>query len=201
VARRALFPLIVIVLLVYLASQTLFPTKDRGDRIAYGDLIERVDRSPETVEEVVFVPRSNGIRVTLRDGSKLETNYPTKPSQLEFQHLLRDRHVHFESRGTGDSAWWSIMTYLLPFALFVGFWIFLTSRVRARRADEAPPDLRARDDQAGGTSRYWSANLAISANAGAATTPPQIAPRGSSTATRMTSRGSFAGTKPTNEAT
>ena len=42
---------------------------------------------------------------------------------------------------------------------------------------------------------------AMSENAGAATTPPQIAPRGSSIETRTTRRGSFAGTTPTNEAT
>jgi hypothetical protein len=64
----------------------------------------------------------------------------------------------------------------------------------------APLYLNA-DNQSGGTSRYWRANLAISAKAGAATTPPQIAPRGSSTVTSMTSRGSFAGTRPTKEAT
>src|SRR5439155_196094 len=38
-------------------------------------------------------------------------------------------------------------------------------------------------------------------DAGAATTPPQIAPCGSSTETRITSRGRDAGTIPTNEAT
>src|SRR3954469_4979537 len=55
----------------------------------------------------------------------------------------------------------------------------------------------------GGTppSRYCISNFAICAKAGAATTPPQIAPRGSSTETRITSRGRDAGTTPTNEAT
>ena len=48
---------------------------------------------------------------------------------------------------------------------------------------------------------YWSANFAIFWNAGAATVPPQIAVVGSSTATRITSRGREAGTKPTNDAT
>ena len=42
---------------------------------------------------------------------------------------------------------------------------------------------------------------AISENAGAATTPPQIAPCGSSIETSTTSRGFFAGTTPTKEAT
>ncbi len=38
-------------------------------------------------------------------------------------------------------------------------------------------------------------------NAGAAMTPPQMAPRGSSTETRITKRGLLAGTMPMNEAT
>src|SRR5215467_14067442 len=53
----------------------------------------------------------------------------------------------------------------------------------------------------GCTSRYWSANFAIFWKAGAATVPPQIAVVGSSTATRITSRGREAGTNPTNDAT
>jgi hypothetical protein len=62
--------------------------------------------------------------------------------------------------------------------------------------------LRGRDAYAsGGISRYWRAKRAISWNAGAATTPPQIAPRGSSTVTRTTSFGALAGTTPTKEAT
>ena len=53
----------------------------------------------------------------------------------------------------------------------------------------------------GGISRYCRSKPAICWNAGAATTPPQIAVAGSSTVTRITSRGFFAGTMPTNEAT
>src|SRR4029077_6390878 len=53
----------------------------------------------------------------------------------------------------------------------------------------------------GGTPRYCRSNFAICAKAGAATTPPKIAERGSSTITSTTSRGFATGTKPTNEAT
>ena len=44
--------------------------------------------------------------------------------------------------------------------------------------------------------RYCRSNFAICAKAGAATTPPQIAPFGSSTETRITRRGREAGTTP-----
>jgi ATP-dependent Zn protease len=98
---RYLFPLIVIVLLVYLASQTLLPTRSE-DRIAYSDLITKVEDSPQSIDDVLFVPKSRKIEVTLADGSTVESNYPTDASQLEFQHLLQDRNIHFDSRGTSD---------------------------------------------------------------------------------------------------
>jgi ATP-dependent Zn protease len=154
-AGKALFPLIVIVLLVYLASQTLLESNDKSEGIAYGDLISKVDHSPETVEGVRFIPKSKGIRVTLRDGRTLTSNYSTEASELEFEHLLRDRNVHFESSGTGSSAWWSMLTYLLPFALFFCFWIFLMRQVQARRRTEEPgsaPD--SHESESGGFSKY-----------------------------------------------
>ncbi len=62
-------------------------------------------------------------------------------------------------------------------------------------------DERFDSGASGGTSRYWSANRARSRKIGAATTPPQICPCGSSTITRIASRGLRAGTRPTKEAT
>jgi cell division protease FtsH len=132
-AGRWLFPMIVVVLLAYLASQTLLADGD-GDRIAYSDLMTRVEDSPESIANVLFVPKGQRIEVTLADGSMLESNYPTEPSQLEFQKRLESNGVHFDSRGTSDSAWWSILTYLLPFVLFFGFWIFLMRQIQSRKA-------------------------------------------------------------------
>lgn len=126
---RWVFPLIVVVLLVYLASQTLLGDGGR-DRIAYSDLITRVEDSPQSIDDVLFLPMSQGIRITLNDGSMRESNYPTDGAQLEFQHLLEERNVHFDAKGKSDSGWWSILTYLLPFLLFFGFWIFLMRNVR-----------------------------------------------------------------------
>lgn len=153
---RAVFPLIVIVLLVYLASQTLLGDGGGNERIAYSDLIAKVEDEPESIENVLFVPKSREIRVTLTDGSTLESNYPTEASQLEFQHRLERNNVHFDSKGTRDSAWWSILTYLLPFVLFFGFWIFLMRRAQPgrRRQDDLGSPVERDDAYSGGTSRY-----------------------------------------------
>jgi cell division protease FtsH len=129
--RSALFPLIVIVLLVFLASRTLLPGGSNDtQKMTYSQLIERVQESPETIQSVTFVPKSREIQATLSDEKKVKVNYPSDESQIEFQNELQTHGVAFDSKGTGDSAWWSILTYLLPFLLFFGFWIFLMNQVQ-----------------------------------------------------------------------
>ncbi|MGH3043013.1 MAG: ATP-dependent zinc metalloprotease FtsH [Gaiellaceae bacterium] len=132
--RSALFPLIVIVLLVYLASQTLIPRSEEKTKVTYSELIGQVEDNPEIFEQVMFNPKGRSIEaVVTRQGSEQEkwkVNYPSDQSQIEFQNLLQEKGVKFDSKGTGDSAWWSILTYLLPFVLFFGFWIFLMNQVQ-----------------------------------------------------------------------
>jgi len=131
--RSALFPLIVIVLLVYLASQTLLPGRSaQAQKITYSELITRVQTDSASFKSVLFEPKSRGIQAELNDGTKFKVNYPTDQSQFEFQQLLQNASppIKFDSKGTGDSAWWSILTYLLPFVLFFGFWIFLMNQVQ-----------------------------------------------------------------------
>jgi len=127
--RSALFPLLIIVLLVWLASQTLLPNRDERQKIAYSELITAVETSPSDVKELIFAPKSKSIEATL-DGKKVKTNYPSDESQAAFQQQLEEAKVPFDSKGTGNSAWWSFLTYLLPFVLFFGFWIFLMNQVQ-----------------------------------------------------------------------
>ena len=62
---RFIFPLMVVVLLVYLASQTLLP-KDSGDnRLEYSELIKRVDSSPDSIRKVTFFPNRDGSKPNL----------------------------------------------------------------------------------------------------------------------------------------
>ncbi len=127
--RSALFPLILIVLLVWLASHTLLPNRDEHKKIAYSELINRVEADPELVDNLVFNPKSRSIEAEIGN-QKVKTNYPSDESQAAFQETLEAKGVAFDSKGTGESAWWSFLTYLLPFILFFGFWIFLMNQVQ-----------------------------------------------------------------------
>jgi len=127
--RSALFPLIVIVLVVYLASQTVFTRNGESKKITYGELIADVQNGEASVSNVVFNPKDRSIEA-LVNGEKIKTNYPSDQSQAQFQQLLQTNNVSFDSKGTGGSTWLSILTYLLPFVLFFGFWIFLMNQVQ-----------------------------------------------------------------------
>ncbi len=126
--RSALFPLIVIVLLVYLASQMLMRGGGKEAKVTYSQL--RQDVKDGTVQDVTFDPNKQKINFTLQGGAKGSVHYATPQAQFDFQRLLQQQGVQFDSKGVGSSPWWSILTSLLPFVLLFGFWIFLMNQVQ-----------------------------------------------------------------------
>jgi len=126
--RSALFPLIIIVLLVYLASQTLLPGRSQQRKITYSEAIAEVENG--NVNDVLFTPTRQQINLTLVDGRKVKVNYPTPQSATQFENLLQRQNVKFDSKGTGSSAWWSLIISFLPFVLLIGFWIFLMNQMQ-----------------------------------------------------------------------
>jgi len=86
--RSALFPLVVIVLLVYLASQTLMPRRDSEQKLTYSQLIDETRKG--NVSEVNFNPNRQGITAVLDSGQKVKVNYPSPQSQVEYQKVLEE---------------------------------------------------------------------------------------------------------------
>ncbi len=126
--RSALFPLVVIVLLVYLASQTLMPRRDGSEKMTYSQLIQATKNGD--VSEVTFSPNRQSITAVLDSGAKVKVNYPSPQSQASFQNVLEEHNVKFDSKGIGTSAWWALLTGFLPFLLLIGFWIFLMNQMQ-----------------------------------------------------------------------
>jgi cell division protease FtsH len=126
--RSALFPLVVIILLVWLATQTLIPRSDNTQKLTYSQVRQEVKSGD--VSDVEFNPSKQEITGKLSGGEKFKVNYPTPQSQIEFENLLQQNDVRYDSKGVGSSPWWSILTSLLPFVLLIGFWIFLMNQVQ-----------------------------------------------------------------------
>ena len=64
--RSALFPLVVIVLLVFLASETLIPRRGNDTKMTYSELIQQAKSGG--VEDVLFAPTRQQITATLTGG-------------------------------------------------------------------------------------------------------------------------------------
>jgi cell division protease FtsH len=126
--RSALFPLVVIVLLVYLASQTLMPRRDGGKDLTYSQLIDETKKG--NVSEVTFSPNRQSIEAVLDSGTKVKVNYPSPESQANYEQVLQANNVTYDSKGIGTSAWWALLTGFLPFLLLIGFWIFLMNQMQ-----------------------------------------------------------------------
>jgi cell division protease FtsH len=126
--RSALFPLIVIVLLVYLASQTLIPRGEQQKKLTTSQLEEQVEAG--NVQEVTFNPNRNQINATLVGGDKVKVNYASDQAQFDFQQKLQAENVTYDSKGKGGSWWGSLLISVLPFVLLIGFWIFLMNQVQ-----------------------------------------------------------------------
>ncbi len=127
--RSALFPLFVIVLLVYLASQTLIPHQKNEQKLTYSGFKQQV-MERQIDGPVVFNPGKRSISGKLDDGKKFSVHYPSDESVPPLENLLEKNNVAFDSKGTGSWSWVSFLTSLLPFVLLFGFWIFLMNQVQ-----------------------------------------------------------------------
>jgi cell division protease FtsH len=133
--RSALFPLIVIVLLVYLASQTLM-SSERKEKVTYSQLQQRVADEPDQIQSIVANPNKQELTVEMKPtggeekGEKFKVAYPSPESLNTFERQIRLQEINFDSKSVGGSPWWSLLTSLLPFVLLFGFWIFLMNQVQ-----------------------------------------------------------------------
>jgi cell division protease FtsH len=126
--RSALFPLIIIVVLVYLASQTLLPGRSEARKLTTSQLIAEVKNG--NVNDVVFTPTKQQVTANLVSGEKVKVHYATPQTGTQFQNLLERKNVKFDSKGTGSSAWWALLINFLPFVILIAFWIFLMNQMQ-----------------------------------------------------------------------
>jgi cell division protease FtsH len=126
--RSAFFPLIVIVLLVWLASQTLIPKGKNSEKLTTSQAYQAVRLGQ--VQQAVFSPGKHSIQLTLVGDKKATVHYASDQGQLQFQDLLEKQGVKWDSKGTGGFSWTALIGSFLPFLLLIGFWIFLMNQVQ-----------------------------------------------------------------------
>jgi cell division protease FtsH len=127
--RSALFPLIIIAALVWLALQTLGSHGTKTTQWTTARLYGEIRNQPSAVHDVTIDPNKQSITATV-DGQSVSVHYATAESEAALEKTMLAQQVDFNSKGVGTSPWWSILTSLLPFVLLFGFWIFLMNQVQ-----------------------------------------------------------------------
>ncbi len=127
--RSALFPLVIIAALVWLALQTLGGHGTKNTPFTTSQFIQAVKMQPASVQDVVIDPNHQSVTATV-GGNHVSINYASPNSEAALEKTMEANGVGFNSKGIGGSPWWSILTSLLPFVLLFGFWIFLMNQVQ-----------------------------------------------------------------------
>ena len=97
--RSALFPLVVIVLLVWLASQTLIPHGKSAEKATYSDFISAAKQGQ--VNKVEFTPSKRQITYinTAEGDKKVTVHYPADQSVPQITEVLQEHPgITFDSK-------------------------------------------------------------------------------------------------------
>ena len=131
--KSALFPILIVIVLAFFASK-LISRSDQAPQRSFAGFLEQVENGQ--VQTATLKTKDNSIDVRLKgtDKNKYQVGYPadysdvlvTKLRAAKAEGLIRD----FDVKPSRSSVILSLLTYVLPFLIFIGFWIFLMNQVQ-----------------------------------------------------------------------
>jgi cell division protease FtsH len=126
--RSAAFPILIVIVLAFFAQRLISPG-EREETPTYTDFIAQVSERPTTIESVTLEQDNSTIQVIETDENEYKTGYPSE-TEAQLVSLLERQEIKTEVEGTGGSSIVSMLTYILPFLLIFGFWIFLMNQMQ-----------------------------------------------------------------------
>src|SRR5690242_16122323 len=128
--RSALFPLVIIAALVWLALQTLGSHSTKATPTTTSQVYRYIQNGQVNQDGVTIDPNKQSLSLTTLSGQHYTVHYASPQAEAALEQTMIRSGVTFNSKGVGSSPWWSILTGLLPFVLLFGFWIFLMNQVQ-----------------------------------------------------------------------
>ncbi len=132
--KSAAFPILLVVILAFVAQRVISPGPST-EAPSYNELIGSKAQggliASGRVEEVTINTKDNTLDVKEKgeNGESFSTGYPLDTEQ-SLINLLNQNDVKTTVKGQGGSSLLSLLTYILPFILFFGFWIFLMNQMQ-----------------------------------------------------------------------
>ncbi len=156
--KSAAFPILIVVVLAFFLSKLIVPSAQKGHEHTYRTLVtENIPR--HEVKSAELKVKDNSVAVELNNKEKFEVGYvdqaaPTLIADLE----KAGAGTKFNIESNKTSIWPTLLTYLLPLVLILGFWFFLINQVqgggsrvmsfgksRAKRLSADSPKITFRD--------------------------------------------------------
>jgi cell division protease FtsH len=152
--KSAAFPILIVIVLAFFAQRLISPDDQREDP-NYTQFLGQVE--DDRVKEVTLNTKNNKIDVELQRGRTYETAYPDNTEQ-NLVNTLRQEEIPIIVKAKSGSGWVTALTYILPFVIFLLFWLFIINQMqgggskvmsfgksRAKRMSADSPKITFRD--------------------------------------------------------
>jgi cell division protease FtsH len=152
--KSAAFPILIVVVLAFFAQKLISPG-ERERTPNYSEFITQVQT--DRVKDVTLNTKNNRVDVELKNGRKYQTAYPDNTEQ-NLVNQLRSKDVQIDVKAKGGGGWLTALTYILPFVIFLLFWLFIINQMqgggskvmsfgksRAKRMSVDAPKITFRD--------------------------------------------------------
>lgn len=153
--KSAMFPILIVVVLAFFAQRLINPG-EREKVPSYSEFLTQVDQG--AVRNVTINTKDNTLDVVLKQSDrKYRTAYPDN-TEPQLTQALRSNDVPTDVKGKGGGGWLTVLTYVLPFVIFLLFWLFIINQMqgggskvmsfgksRAKRMSVDSPKITFRD--------------------------------------------------------
>ncbi len=128
--KSAAFPILLVVILAFIA-QKVISGGSGSEAPGYQELVAPKSGliATKQIEEVDVNTKDNTLDVKRTNGESFSTGYPPNTEQ-SLLNELETAEVKTDVHGSGSSGLLSLLTLVLPFVLFFGFWIFLMNQMQ-----------------------------------------------------------------------
>src|SRR4051794_23374918 len=159
--KSAAFPILIVVVLAFFAQKLISPGSPERQN-TFADFVTQLDNNK--VAKATVKTKDNTVEVELKPPEKTKYEvgftdaYGKELTDKLVQAKAQNKIDDFTVEGRKSNGWLSLLTYVLPFLIFIGFWIFLMNQVqgggskvmsfgksRAKRMSVDSPKITFRD--------------------------------------------------------
>ncbi|CAA9485029.1 MAG: Cell division protein FtsH, partial [uncultured Solirubrobacteraceae bacterium] len=160
--KSAAFPIAVVIVLALIASNWIANGNEPDDKPTFSGFLSQIEEGGTGVRDVTLRTKDNSIDVRTRAGEKYEIGYPADYSPILVNKLREaedaGRIQEFDVKPARTNVLITLLTYVFPIVIFLGFWLFIMNQVqgggskvmsfgksRAKRLSVDSPKISFRD--------------------------------------------------------